>query len=95
MTILAVSPKSKTVNDLLKKAKRKNLVLESPDGDRYVLCRISEAVSFYVGDDDDFAKEVEKTRKNKKLMKYLDQRREKSRREKRIPIEQVRRELGL
>ncbi len=95
MTSLTISAKSKAVNELLRKAKRKNLVLVSADGERYVLCRISKPVTFYIGDDDDFTKEIVKTRKNKKLMQFLDKRFAESKGKRGIPIEQVRRELGF
>jgi hypothetical protein len=44
---------------------------------------------------DDFAEEVKATRKNMRLMKYLDARTAKSKGQKRIPIAGVRRRLGL
>jgi hypothetical protein len=49
---------------------------------------------FYIGDDDDFDREVEATRKNERLMEFLDER-GKSESGKGISLEEVRRQLGL
>ncbi len=95
MKTITVSTKSKTLNELLKKAKRSGLILQSADGDKFLLTRIVEAQGFYVGDSDDFEVEVEMTRQNKPLMKFLDKRRAQSKGKKGIPLEEVRRQLGL
>jgi hypothetical protein len=95
MRTINVSAKSKTVNELLKKAKGKDLILRSTDGDKFLLIRITETQGFYMGDSDDFAVEVEMTRKNKDLMKFLDKRRAQSKGKKGIPLEEVKRQLGL
>jgi hypothetical protein len=95
VTTIAVSAKSKTLNELLKKAKRRDLILQSPDGEKFLLSRIKGARSFYVGSSNDFAQEVETTRKNKRLMKFLDERRAVAKTKKGTPLEKVRRELGV
>jgi hypothetical protein len=92
MKTVTVSPRSKTVQRLLKKAQRNGLILESPEGHRFVLTPLKDWVGYEVGDDKDFAKEVRMTVRNKKLMKHLAGRRS---REKRLSIEEVRKELGL
>jgi len=56
---------------------------------------LSEWRAFYVGDSDDFAEEVKATSQNKELMKFLDERTKKSKNSKRIPIAEVRKQLGL
>jgi hypothetical protein len=48
---------------LLKEAEQGGLILRSPDGREFVLAEI-----------DDFDREIELTRKNKRLMKLLDAR---------------------
>ena len=96
MKAIPVSAKSKTLNELLKKAKRKSLVLQSADGEHFLLTRIiMEERGFYVGENDNFDVEIEATRKNTELMKFLDKRRTQSKGKKRIPLEEVRRQLGL
>jgi predicted transcriptional regulator len=74
MKPITVSPQSKTLNDLLKKARRRDVLLESADGEQFVLARVTDLRSFVVGDSDDFAGEVTATRHNKRLMKFLDER---------------------
>jgi len=69
--------------------------LQAPDGNKFLLTRIIETQGFYVGESDDFAVEVEMTRKNKPLMKFLDKRRAQSKGKKGIPLEEVRRQLSL
>lgn len=95
MKPIAVPPHAKTLNDLLKKARRRDVLLESADGEQFVLARVTDLQSFTVGESNDFAAEVAATRQNKRLMKFLDERTVESRRQKRIPIAEVRRQLGL
>ena len=92
MKTIAVSARSKTLNDLLKKAGRTGLILQSPDGHRFVLASIESWQGYDVGTGDDFAGEVRRTVRNRKLMKVLADRR---RNGKRIPLAQVKQELGL
>lgn len=95
MKPVAVSPRAKTLNDLLKKARRRNVILESPDGERFVLAPIGHWVGFEVGDSDDFAVEVRRTAANKKLAKFMAQRRVHDKSQPRRSLEEVRKELGL
>lgn len=95
MKPITVSPQSKTLNDLLKKARRRDVLLESADGEHFILARVTDLQSFVVGDSDDFADEVAATRRNKRLMKFLDERTAEAKGQKHIPIAEVRRRLGL
>jgi len=95
MKTLIISPESSTLRDLLKKAKRKNLVLRTTEGDEYILCKITSTRSFYVGDSEDFAEEVKQTRRNKRLTKFLDERDTQAKGKKGIPLKEVRKQLGL
>ena len=63
MRTVNVSTKEKTINSLLKKAQRGGLILRSPGGQEFILAEIN-----------DFNREVELTRQNKALMKFLDSR---------------------
>jgi hypothetical protein len=92
MKTVMVSARSRTLNDLLKKARRTGLILQSADGQRFVLTSVEQWEGFDVGADDDFAREVKKTARNKKLMKFLAGRRSNG---KRIPLAKVKEELGL
>ena len=63
MTTITISRSSRTVSALLKRARRENVVLRSPEGEEFILAEI-----------DDFNREIELTRQNKALMKFLDTR---------------------
>ena len=93
MKTINISGRSKAVNDLLKLARQGDLILESGDGSRYFVTRIKNAQSFqidYAGDD--FEEEIEATRKNKELMKFLDER-GKHMPGKGIPLKKIKEEL--
>ena len=83
MTTISVPARAKTVNALLKKARRRSLILQSSDGRRFVLAPVEGWEAFEVGED---------FTQNKKLMKFLTERRSKG---KTIPLEQVKAELGI
>ena len=95
MNTVTVPAKSKVLNDLLKKARRANVILRSESGEQFVLAKVSSVRSFYVGDSDDFEEEVKMTRANKKLMRFLDKRGQQSKKGKFIPISEVEKRLGL
>jgi hypothetical protein len=95
MKTIRVSPRSKKLNELLKIAQRRDLILQSKDGAQYVLARVTNMEAFYVGRSDDFDEEIAMTRKNKRLMKFLSERAAKAKSQKGIPLETVRKELGL
>ena len=84
-TIITVPPRAKTLNDLLRKARHKEIVLESADGERFVLASIQSWEGFEIGEDDDITR-------NAKLMSRLASRRSGG---KRIPLAEVKAQLGL
>jgi hypothetical protein len=95
MRTITISARSKTVNELLKLAQRGDLILESSDGTRYFLSQIKNAQSFFIGyEGDDFDEEIKATRKNKELMKFLDER-GRHQAGTGIPIKKIKKELGL
>ena len=81
MKTVAVSSRAKTIHTLLRKAQRGGLILRSPEGREFILAEI-----------DDFDREIELTRKNKKLMKLLDER---AKQTKTISLEEVKMQLAL
>ena len=81
MKTITVSKSERKVIDLLKQAQTENLILKSPDGVEYILAEI-----------DDFDREIELTRQNEDFMKFLDNR---ARQPKTIPLEEVKRQLGI
>lgn len=94
MKTIAVSSRAKALNELLKKARRGAIVLESSDGQRFALTAVHNWEGFDVGRSDDFAQEVERTGKNKKLMKFLANRKKSSAGEG-IPLAEVKKQLGI
>jgi len=98
MKAISVSPRAKTLNDLLKKARRGTIILESADGQQFALMSVDDWEGFDVGSDRDFAREVVRTRQYKKLMKSLAARRDSGKAGKiprGIPIANVKKQLGL
>jgi hypothetical protein len=81
MKTIDVPKRAQALNKVLRQARRENLILRTADGAEFVVAEI-----------DDFDREIELTRENKQLMKFLDAR---ARDPKRIPIDQVKRCLGL
>ena len=63
MKTLTISPRQRAVSALLRRANQGGVILRSPDGREFILAEI-----------DDFDREIELTRKNERLMKFLDQR---------------------
>jgi hypothetical protein len=95
MKTVTVSARSKTLNDLLDMAQDSDVILERADGSQFLLTNVTEALDFDVGDSDDFDEEIKATRKNKKLMKFLDKRRAKAKAQKGTPIANVKKQLGI
>jgi len=60
------------------------------------LAHITDTQVFYIGnDDDEFDREIEATRRNKRLMEFLDARGARAKNEPGIPLVDVKRQLGL
>jgi len=66
---------------LLQRAKRGGLILRSSDGHEFILAEI-----------DDFNREIELTRRNKELRRFLDER---GKQTKTLKASEVREQLGL
>lgn len=61
MKTITISKLTKSINDLLKQARKENIILRTSDGSEFILAEI-----------DDFDREIELTRQNRELMKLLD-----------------------
>lgn len=85
MKTTAVSARAKSVNDLLKKARRKTLILEAADGSRYVLAPLGDWEGFEVGESGDISK-------NKRLLRTLAARRSDA---PTVGLAELKAELGL
>ncbi len=92
MTVITVPAEEKMLNELLKQARRSGLILETADGQRFVLISIEEWEEFEVGNGDDFEREAELTGQNRALMEFLVERRSQGQR---IPLAKVKEQLGL
>ena len=92
MKPIAISRKSKTVTSLLKKARKKTVILQAPDGRLYMLAPM-DWVGFDVGNGD-FSEEVKRTVQNKALMKFLAKRKREEQ-GKGMTSEELREHLGL
>jgi hypothetical protein len=95
MKTVTVPTRARTLNALLKQTHRRNVVLESADGERFVLASIADWEGFDVGNSSDFAAEVRLTARNKKLAQRMADRRKEDKSHPRVSVEQVRRELGI
>jgi hypothetical protein len=95
MKPVSVPSTSKTLNSLLKKARRRNVILESADGDRFVLAAIPDWQGFTVGNSQDFSAEVQRTTQNKDLAKLVSKRRAKDKARPGFSAEEVKKQLGL
>lgn len=93
MRAMTISAKSETLNDLFKKARRQDLILQSTDGEQFVLARVTDMQAFYVGNSDDLEQEIAMARQNKKLMKFLDERGAARETGQGIPLDEVKRRL--
>ncbi len=81
MRTITVSRRARSVNALLKRARRENVILRSPEGEEFILAEV-----------DDFNREIELTRQNKALMKFLDAR---ARQTETVSLEKAMTLLGL
>ena len=81
MKTVTLSGRSKAVTALLKRARRENLILRTPDGHEFILAELN-----------DFNREIELTRQNKRLMQMLERR---ATQPATVSLEQAKSELGL
>jgi hypothetical protein len=81
MKTIKVSSRSRGVQSLLKLALRENVVLRSPEGHEFILAEVR-----------DFDREIELTRQNRALMKFLDAR---ARQTETVSLSEARNRLGL
>jgi hypothetical protein len=96
MKTVSVSTRSKVLRELLRLAQGTDVIVQSSNGARFFLTRITSADTFYIsGADDDFDAEIAATRENRRLMKFLDERGEKAKGHKGTPVAEVRRQLNV
>jgi hypothetical protein len=81
MKTITVSRRARSVHALLKRARRENVILRSPEGEEFILAEV-----------DDFNREIELARQNRRLMKFLDAR---ARQTKTVSLGEAKTLLGL
>ena len=81
MKTINVPKQSRAVNALLVHARHENVILRSAEGTEFILAEL-----------DDFNREIELTRENKRLMKLLDGR---AKREATVSLPEAKRILGI
>jgi hypothetical protein len=81
MRMITVTPSQTELNKLLDQARDDDLMLQTPDGTQFIVSAV-----------DDFDLEIARTRKNRELMAFLEER---ARQPATITLEEIERELGL
>ncbi len=81
MRTIKVSKQSKALNSLLRRARHENVILRSAEGSEFILAEI-----------DDFNREIELTRQNKRLMKLLEAR---ARQKSTISLEELKQRFAI
>ena len=81
MKTISVPKQSREINELLAQARQEDLLVRTADGAEFMLMAI-----------DDFDEEIARTRQNGKLMAFLEER---ARQQKTVPLDEVKRQLGL
>jgi hypothetical protein len=81
MKTITISRRARSLHGLLRRARKENVILRSPEGDEFILAEL-----------DDFNREIELTRQNRALMRFLDAR---ARQSETVSSEESRRLLGL
>jgi hypothetical protein len=81
MKTIKVSRQARTLNALLQRARRENVILRAADGYEFILAEL-----------DDFSREIGLTRQNKQLMKLLESR---AKKKSTVSLEDAKRQLGL
>jgi len=95
MKTVAVSQRSRVLRELLRLAQATDVIVQSSDGAQFFLTRITNADTFFIGKgEDDFDAEIVATRKNTRLMKFLDKRGEKAQGRKGMSLTEARRRLN-
>ncbi len=84
MKSVTISKNYREMQRIFQLAQKEDVVVRTPAGDEFIISPV-----------DDFAFEIAQQRQNRKLMAFLDKRFRAARREKGIPLKQVKQELGL
>lgn len=92
MRVITIPEAQKFLIELLESVKEEGLILQTADGQQFVLFGLEDWQGFDVGDSDNFEQEVKATSENQALMAFLAERRSQG---KRIPMADFKKQLGL
>lgn len=92
MKVVTIPVEQKFLFDLLMQVQEEGLILQTTDGQQFVVLSLEDWQGFEVGDSDDFEQEVKATSENKALLTFLTERRSHG---KRVPLTDVKKQLGL
>ncbi|MCB0211657.1 MAG: hypothetical protein KDJ52_20130 [Anaerolineae bacterium] len=92
MKVVTVPVEQKYLFELLIEAQEEGLILQTTDGQQFVLLSLEEWHGFEVGDSENFEQEVKATSENKALLAFLADRQGNG---KRVSMADVKKQLGL
>lgn len=92
MKVVTVPTEQTFLSDLLMHVEEEGLLLQTDDGQQFVLFSLADWQGFEVGDSEDFEEEVRKTAANQALMAFLAERKRDS---ERVSMQNVKELLGL
>ena len=81
MKQVTIPPESTDINALLDEARTEDIIVRAPDGSEFMVTAV-----------DEFDREIAATRRNAKLMAFLDER---AKEEETAPLSEVKRQLDL
>ncbi|MBD2579615.1 hypothetical protein [Oscillatoria sp. FACHB-1406] len=92
MRVVTISESQSFLIDLLETVREEGLILQTTDGQQFVLFSLENWQGFDVGDSEDFEEEVKATSENKELIEFLAKRRNEN---KRVSMADLKKQLGL
>jgi|GEM_PF-250567 len=92
MKVITVSDREPSLFNLLHQTTTEGLILQTPDGQKFLLSPLEGWTSFEIEDTEDFAQEVAATAANSEFMAFLEARKQQSAT---LKMETVMEQLGL
>lgn len=91
MNIVSVPAEQTYLFELLKMVSDEGIILQTTDGQQFIVLSLASWHGFDVGDSDDFEQEVQQTAQNTQLLTFLAERKNAGQR---VPIAHVQKLLG-
>jgi hypothetical protein len=92
MKIVMISEEQSSLLNLLQNLKEDSVILQTTDGQKFLLFALNNWHGFEIEDTEDFEQEVKSTSENSELLEFLSTR---NQTKQRISIAQVKNQLGL